>query len=87
MERARTGGIMFQAAKDAKRKYKGLVIQYTYTHLSKLGLPAVHNYGVPVIRIGFRGNPIKSKISRPGRNIRRRNSVVRRNRALIKGRE
>ena len=75
VERARTGGIMFQAAKDAKARYKGLVVQYTYTSLEKLGLPPLHHYAIPVIRIGFRGKTMKSKNRSPGRNIRRRRTM------------
>lgn len=76
-ERAKTGGILYMAAEMAKRKWPELVIRFSYTNLDKLGLPLTHKYAVPYVRVGFRGNEMKSKLTRPGRNIRRRRVTMR----------
>ena len=73
-QRAKTGGMVYAAAKMTERKFPQIVVRFSYTALSDIGLPQLHNYAVPYIRLGLRGNPLKAKITRPGRNIRRRAS-------------
>lgn len=74
-ERVKNGGIMYQAAREAAKKYPQINVRFSYTNLDKLGLPLHHRYAVPFIRLSLRRGAVKSYFSRPGRNIRRRGSA------------
>jgi len=71
-QRVRDGGVMYLAAKMTEKKFKSLVVTFQYMNMDRMGLPLTHKYMVPVIRIGMRGNKQVGKISRPGKNLRRR---------------
>jgi hypothetical protein len=70
-------GIMYHTAKMLQRKYKALVIQFQYVQMQDIGLgTGQHKYKVPIIRIGFRLGRMKGKMTRPGRNMRRRGQTM-----------
>lgn len=78
VERARTGGILYMAAQMATKRFPQVIIRYGNTNLDKLGLPLLHKYAVPYVRVALRGGNVKANLSRPGRNIRRRGTAYRR---------
>lgn len=84
-ERHKNGGIYYFVAQKTAQAFPNLNITFTYMNIDRLGrgkgasltgLPQVHKYMVPLIRIAQRGN-FKARMSRPGRNIRRRASQAR----------
>lgn len=77
VERAKQGGMLFQAARDVRKKYKQLKIKYFAPPADKLGLPydGSRIYGIPVVIVSLRGQGTQGRLSRPGRNIRRRGSA------------
>ncbi len=74
-ERAKNGGIMYEAARSTARAFRNINVRFSYTNLDKLGLNLSHRYAVPYIRISLRQGTVKPYFSRPGRNIRRRGSA------------
>jgi len=77
---AKIGGVLFYAAQLVRKKYPQLGVRFVFAQAQYVQ-GANHIYQVPTLSIGSRANVI-DKLSRPGRNHRRRN---RRRRAGARG--
>ena len=77
---ARIGGVLFYAAQLVRKKYPQLGVRFVFAQAQYVQ-GANHIYQVPTLSIGSRANVI-DKLSRPGKNRRRRN---RRRRAGARG--
>ena len=75
VERWKSDGIMYQAAKLTAMKYRRVDVSFTYgndKYGPRLGIPYATKYMRPMIRLALRGTATgRIKFSKPGRNIRR----------------
>jgi len=69
------GGVIYYAAQTIKRKYPQLGVRFVYERASAIQ-GTNHKYDVPVLSIGTRTSII-DKISKPGKNHRRRDRIRR----------
>jgi len=69
------GGVIYYAAQTIKRKYPQLGVRFVYERASAIQ-GTNHKYDVPVLSIGTRASII-DKISKPGKNHRRRDRIRR----------
>lgn len=74
---ARIGGVLYYAAQMIGKKYPQLGVRFVFTP-SQYVRGADHKYQVPTLTIGSRDNVI-DKLTRPGKNRRRRRREARRN--------
>lgn len=72
---AKIGGVLFYAAKMVGKKYPQLGVRFVFTPAQYVQ-GAEHKYSVPTLSIGPRTRVV-DKLTRPGKNRRRRSSLKR----------